>query len=52
MCKIKVMVDRIRECESIGELEFIENTFKENFFGIDKVDFMTAWFERYYELKK
>lgn len=52
MCKIKVMVDRIRECESIGELEFIEDTFKKNFSGIDKVDFMTALLEKYYELKK
>lgn len=51
MCKLNVMLDRIQECESIAELEFIEETFKKGFSGIDKVDFLTVWLKRYYELK-
>lgn len=52
MCELNAVISRIKECTTIGELEFIEDTFKSGFFGTDKVDFMTAWLERYYELKR
>lgn len=41
MCKekLKAIQDRIQGCTSIGELEHIEEIFKKDFSGIDKVDF-------------
>lgn len=49
---IKIMIDRIMECQTIGELEHIESLFKEQFKGLDKVDFEKAWLKKYYEIKE
>ncbi len=54
MCKekLKAIQDRIQGCTSIGELEHIEEIFKKDFSGIDKVDFETEWLKKYQELRE
>jgi hypothetical protein len=49
--KLKAVQNRIQECTSIGELEHIEEIFKKDFSGMDKVDFETEWLKKYQELR-
>lgn len=50
--KLEVMTERIKECKTIGELEFIENIFKNDFKGINKVDFETEILKKFQELRE
>ena len=49
--KLNVTLERIKECKSLGELEFIESIFKKDFSGMDKVDFEMEALKKFQELR-
>ena len=48
---LKAIIERINECNTIGELEFVHDLYKKDLSGTDKVDFMIAWMNRFQELR-
>lgn len=51
MEKLKATIERVKECKSIGELEFIESIFESDFEGINLVDFKTECLKKFQELR-
>lgn len=49
--KLNATIERIKECKSIEELEFIESIFECDFEGINKVDFKTEILKKFQELR-
>ncbi len=48
---LKVIIERINECNTFGDLEFVHDLYKKELSGTDKVDFMIAWLNRFQELR-
>lgn len=49
--KLKGLLQRISECTTIGELEFVEDLhIRGQFSGMDKVDLQIACLEKFQEL--
>lgn len=49
--KLKATIERIHDCKSIGELEFLESIFKKDFEDMEKVDFETECLKKFQELR-
>lgn len=54
MCEIRIetMIEIIRNCDSLGNLELTHDTYKDNYKGLDKIDFETEYVKKYQELSR
>lgn len=54
MCEIRIetMIEIIRNCDSLGYLELTHDIYKDNYKGLDKIDFETEYVKKYQELSR
>lgn len=54
MCEIRIetMIEIIRNCEYLGNLELTHDTYINDYKGLDKIDFETEYMKKYQELSR